>query len=513
MVVETPHDKKIDVFRSLAQSRWLRYLIRRFSKKCNKDNISRLEVALELIAGVRENACRTCKFTSSIIRRVISTGAKSFGVSSDMIVEYLSDTIFRKSLCSVIRGLSEFGPRSPFVPGSPFQVVWNITRTCNLHCKHCYENAGRKRKDELTTEQALQCVDNLAENGVVFLALSGGEPTLHPNVLDIIWRANRKGIYVAMATNGITFSNSQVVQFYKTAGLKFVQISLDGACAETHDEFRGLNGAFEKTIQGIRNCVESGLFVEVAMTATHHNFDEIQDVIELCKRLGVKWFMIYNFVPTGRAQTIIDTDLDPFERELLLEKIWLTILSSKPDDMEILTTAPQLGRMAKVNSCPSGVMSCKDSGIVVPTHFSNTRLPSNMSQLSDFIGGCGAGRFYIAIEPNGDIYPCVFFPHKPEVCIGNIIKDDLHQLWKNHTILNELRDKDLLKGSCGNCEHRIVCGGCRARALAYFDDYLGPDPGCLKNIEYWYDLSDKIFPRANVPLIYLKCDFNIGGLA
>lgn len=108
-----------------------------------------------------------------------------------------------------------------------------------------------------------------------------------------------------------------------------------------------------------------------------------------------------------------------------------------------------------------------------------------IAQLAEFIGGCGAGRFYINIEPNGDIYPCVFFPHEEEVKIGNITYDDFDEMWRENPLLKQLRNKELLKGNCGNCESNKICGGCRARAYNYFKDVLAPDPGCIKNEKEW----------------------------
>jgi radical SAM protein with 4Fe4S-binding SPASM domain len=370
-----------------------------------------------------------------------------------------------------------------FVPAAPFQVVWNVTRQCNLHCKHCYENAGRRERNELTIDEALACIDMLAREGVVFLAFSGGEPTLRSDILLLIERAASHGMYVAIATNGLTFADREKVRLFKDAGVSFVQISLDGCNPETHDFFRGLPGAFRRTLKGIENCTSEGLFVEVAMTATHHNLKEVNPTISLANSLGARWFMLYNFVPTGRGQQIVDTDLSPSEREELLGNLWKRI--STQDEscaMEVLSTAPQLGRVARQTAQES---ISGEAMSIFPTHFSNTRLPERMKVLASFIGGCGAGRFYLAIEPNGDIYPCVFFPHESKVLLGNVKTTDFERMWTQSRVLSELRNRGLLQGYCGSCENRDVCGGCCARAIGYFGDYLEPDPGCINNYDAW----------------------------
>ena len=255
----------------------------------------------------------------------------------------------------------------------------------------------------------------------------------------------------------------------KEAGVGFVQISLDGASAHTHDSFRGINGMFDKTINGIKNCVEENLWVNIATTATKHNYKEISKIIDLCENLGVKWFMVYNFIPTGRGKFILKNDLSPKEREKLLKMLWGRLKSK--GKVDVLSTAPQFARVALQEEIN------KDKKII-PTHFANPELSDKLLHLSEFIGGCGCGRFYTAIKPNGDIQPCVFFP----LTLGNIKDVDFKKFWRNNIVLKELRKKDILEGNCGKCNYRYFCGGCRARAYAYTGNYLAPDPGCIKNI-------------------------------
>ncbi len=477
---------QLRVLQSLSRGRLLSRVVRWLTDTHGRGGRSILDSSLDIIAGDRSSVSVTSLVGALMLRGILEMGTRAFGGSLADIRENLSNVLFRRALSSVITGLVDFGPQRPFTPGAPFQVVWNVTRTCNLRCKHCYENAGRRGRDELDTEQALRAIDIMADEGVVFLAFSGGEPTLRPDILTLIRRAADRGMYVAAATNGTTFADRERVRRFKEAGLSFAQISLDGVNAETHDSFRGVPGAFARTIEGIKNCVAEGLFVEIAMTVTHYNLHEVPKAIELAERLGARWFMIYNFVPIGRGAEIADADLTPSEREELLRLLWDRISSkSDPGAMEVLTTAPQLGRVPLEAARDSTLPGCQTGEMIFPTHFSNARLPSQMTRLSEFIGGCGAGRFYLAMEPNGDLYPCVFFPHTPEVRIGNILHDDLHKIWRQSGVLRMLRDKDLLKDHCGSCENRYVCGGCRARAIQYFGDLLAPDPGCKYNAAAW----------------------------
>jgi radical SAM protein with 4Fe4S-binding SPASM domain len=135
--------------------------------------------------------------------------------------------------------------------------------------------------------------------------------------------------------------------------------------------------------------------------------------------------------------------------------------------------------------------SIECDGVIIPTHFFNPQLSGELRRLADFIGGCGCGRFYVSLEPNGDIYPCVFFPHVSEVKVGNLIKDDFEKIWVRSELLEKTRNKDLVGGGCRGCSYLYTCGGCRARAYNYFGDIHAPDPGCTVNRGYWLALREE----------------------
>jgi len=395
-----------------------------------------------------------------VIRSIIKSGLKIFGGNEEELKERLRDAYWRKGFISVLRGLVEFGVRKPFVPGAPFLVVWDITYACNLRCKHCYSTAGKPWKDELTTEEALKTVDVLADAGVTAIAFSGGEPLLHKDLYKIASYARDKGMFVAVATNG-TLLTEENVERLKGAGVGFVQISLDGT-KRTHEEFRGIPGIYEKVIEGIRRAVRGGLITCISTTATKLNRQDLVAVMDTAEELGVEWFMLYNFVPTGRGDFEMDLGCD--EREALLKELWKRLKST---GLNFMSTAPYYARIAM-----------QDESSTIPTHFYNPNLEGRLKSLAEFIGGCGCGRFYIAIRANGNIEPCVFFP----LTLGNIKEfengEDFLKFWKENEILNMLRDKDSIE-ICGKCRYRYVCGGCRARAYAYTGDFMKADPGCI----------------------------------
>lgn len=462
---------KLSVFMQLVNNPITKKSLQGLTAYCEKCGKNRLEVAIELALGYREDACWKCKLAAKSVKPVLKKGAEAFNVGMDELREKFKDAYWRKGLASVIKGLAFFGVRKPFVPGAPFQVVWDITYACNLRCKHCYATAGKPLPDELTTEEALSIIDKLDRLGVTIISFSGGEPLVRKDIFELTSYAAEKGIYVAIATNG-TLIDEETAKKMKENGISYVQISLDGK-KETHEAFRGIKGCYDRTIEGIKNAVKHGFFVNVSMTVTKLNYQDVPAVIELCEKLGVNWFMHYNFIPTGRGREIVDLDITPEQREELLKFLYNR---NKTSNISLLSTAPQFARVAL--QCEAGF---------IPTHFYNIESGERLRQLAEFIGGCGAGRFYFAIKANGDIQPCVFFPLK----VGNIREDDLEDLWLHNQVFEDLRNKDILKG-CGSCGYRYYCGGCRARAFNYFGDYLMPDPGCINNKKHWEEIYTEV---------------------
>ncbi|MEM2865201.1 MAG: radical SAM protein [Candidatus Bathyarchaeia archaeon] len=470
--------ENIQMFKGFVENPVARSLLGGASGFCVRDGKSRLEVALELFSGVREkrDACLRCRLAAKLLNPVLGAGAKAFNVSMDEMRRTFRDPYWRRGLASVVKGLAYFGVRKPFVPGAPFQVVWEVTGVCNLRCKHCSASAGSTAGD-LSTGEALDAVEKLADMGVTIIAFSGGEPLIRRDIFQLARAAADHGVYVAMATNG-TLITDAVADKLKEAGVEYLQISLDGASPETHDSFRGIPGSFQRTIEGIRRAVERDFFVNISTTVTRLNYREVPRIIELCEGLRVDWFMFYNFIPTGRGRDIVDLDLTPREREELLKTLYER---NKESPMKLLSTAPQFARVALQ------VEGCREAA-VIPTHFYNIETKGRIEQLAEFIGGCGAGRFYFAMKPNGDLQPCVFFPLK----LGNIKETNLDEMWRKNKVLLELRDKDLLQGHCGECPYRYNCGGCRARAYAYFGDHLAPDPGCINNEEAYLKALESV---------------------
>ncbi len=450
-------DRMVEFFGHVVGNPLTRMAIKRTLKR-DRDGVTKLEKFL--LAYANDEDIRGLEFKA--IKKIIDAGLKAFGDENAerLLKERLRDAYWRRGFISVLRGLAEFGVRKPFVPGAPFLIVWDVTYACNLRCKHCYSTAGKPWKDELKTQEALKAIEVLADAGVTAIAFSGGEPLIRRDFFELAKAVRDHGMFVALATNG-TLLNKENVRKLKDLGVWFVQISLDGT-KETHEAFRGIEGIYDKVVEGIKNCVEAGLITCISTTATKLNYRDIPKVMDLAEELGVQWFMLYNFIPVGRGS--FEIDLSAEEKEKLLRELWNRLKST---GINFMSTAPYYARVA-----------VQEESNVVPTHFYNANLPGKLKVLSEFIGGCGCGRFYLAMRANGNIEPCVFFPLK----LANIKDfengDDFLEFWKSNGILEDLRNKDKIE-ICGECRYRYVCGGCRARAYAYFRDYLKPDPGCI----------------------------------
>jgi radical SAM protein with 4Fe4S-binding SPASM domain len=303
---------------------------------------------------------------------------------------------------------------------------------------------------------------------VAYVAVSGGEPLMRKDFFEVAKRIVKHGMAFSIATNGVLLTKESAKKLADLHCL-YVQVSVDGSNAASHNWFRGVN-AFEKTMVGIKNALAEGLTVGISMTVTSHNYKEVPAAIALAEKLGCQFFMHYNFIPVGRGKGIQNLDITPEQREDMLKK--MAAMAGKRK-IKVLSTAPQYGRVCVENEALTIAM----------THFDYTgpEMTDSVKFLADFIGGCGTARLYCAMEPNGDIEPCVFIPIK----LGNIKTDDLLDIWHNSDVINRMRRRQEFSGKCGACEFRSVCGGCRARAFAYFNDVQACDPGCIRNKEDW----------------------------
>jgi radical SAM protein with 4Fe4S-binding SPASM domain len=446
-----------------------RKMLRLSLKECPKCGRTVLEAALDRYVGNTSTQCAECsKYYPRIIGFWIEFLRRSLGVKRAKVNQLLGDPYARRAVLNIARSFEQFGIKKPLSLYAPFLVVWDFTHKCNLKRTHCYSESGKIREDELTTTEAKTVVDQLADVGVTALAFSGGEPLTREDFFEVAGHAVDRGLYVSIATNG-TLLTRDMARKLKAAQIHYVEISIDGATAKTHDAFRGVPGAFDCAIQGLKNCVAEDLCACIATTATKNNLAEFPAIVTLAEEIGAERFTYFNFIPTGRGKEHYDQDLTAEEREELMR--FLLNRMSSGCKTTILTTAPQLARVALQCQGPSGTGEVTMS----MAHMQTAKVSKKAVPLADFIGGCGAGRLYCSLSPQGDVHPCVFFP----VTVGNLKTERFQDIWVNAEMFKALRDRKNLKGACAACKFKYICGGCRARANAYHDDYQASDPGCI----------------------------------
>lgn len=343
-------------------------------------------------------------------------------------------------------------------------VVWNATRACNLRCHHCYANAtAGADTGELTTEEARRFIDGLAAAGVPVLLFSGGEPLLRPDFFDLASYTRSRGIRPVVSTNG-TLITREVAWRLKRTGVGYVGISLDGM-REVNDRMRGIAGAFDAALEGIRNCLAVGQRVGLRFTITRDNYQDIDAIFDLVEREGIARVCFYHLVCTGRGASLRDKDLDPVEKRRVLDKIIVRTedFCRRGLGKEVLTVD---------NHADAAYIYLK---------LSRTR-PGEAARVYEWLRRSGGNRSGIAIgavDWQGNVYPDQFTRGH---VLGNVREKDFAQIWQNgaHPLLLALRNRrPFLKGRCAACRWLDICNGnFRARAEAVYGDFWAPDPGC-----------------------------------
>ncbi|MBS7616492.1 radical SAM protein [Candidatus Bathyarchaeota archaeon] len=485
----------------------LKGFISRFDTECPQDG-SLLLNSLKDFLGEPVSLCSTCQHISrNIAKPFYEVGSRLLKADKNfMKKQFIKDEYggaWFKGFGLMMKGIEKYGIRVPFVPAGPFEIVWNLTYKCNLRCKHCYEDAGGGKLPELTTDEAEMVIDKLSKVagvGLPALSFSGGEPLARKDFFELATYAKKRIPYISIASNGtlLTKDNAKKV---KDAGVDYVEISIDGASSNVHDDFRGIPGAFERAIQGVKNCVEEGIDTCIATVIHRDNLAETEKILQLAKELGVR-FMHFNYIPTGRAKEHVELDLTPDERLHVLNAIGKEIISlylqAKEEELKTGKSNIKVDRF--FSTCPQYASVTKELSqnlgqkFMVEAHYAAKK---GVENVANFLGGCGAGRLYCAIEPNGDVKPCVFFPTNKNTVLGNMLKDNFEEIWDNNPLLWKLRIREDMESyvvngkevGCGKCPEKYICGGCRARAYSYFNGNVkAPDIGCIHNKPLWEKL-------------------------
>jgi radical SAM protein with 4Fe4S-binding SPASM domain len=313
---------------------------------------------------------------------------------------------------------------------------------------------------DLTYTECCDIIDQIAEYAPLILVLSGGEPLWRRDVFDIARRAVSKNLRVALATNGTLVDEAMAFRI-QDSGIARVAISLDGADRVTHDTFRGVAGAFEAAIGGIRHLKNLGISTQINTSVARHNVHQLPDILKLAQSLSVDAFHLFLLVPVGCGLTIAeDQSIQGEEYERILNWFYERSLDS---NLELKATcAPHYYRILRQRRAEA-----RRAGLAVPelaTHgmHATTR-------------GCLAGSSVCFISHQGEVYPCGYLP----VSAGNLRNVRFGEVWESAPVFASLRDLNRLQGKCGICEFKQVCMGCRARAYGMTGDYLAEEPFCI----------------------------------
>lgn len=334
-------------------------------------------------------------------------------------------------------------------------VAWETTRNCNLSCVHCRASALRGPfNGELDTRACFRLLDQIARVGNPIIILTGGEPLLRTDIFDIAKYGTGRGLSMVMATNGTLITESIAKQMAH-AGIRRISISLDGATPKSHDRFRGVDGAFEGALRGIRRAKDAGIEFQINTTITRTNLHEIPKIQDLAVTLGAIAHHIFLLVPTGRGKYILDQEITAEEYENTLN--WFYDQRKKTPLQLKATCAPHFYRILRQRAK-------KD----------RKSISFNTCEMDAVTRGCLAGTGFCFVSHRGIVQPCGFL----DVSCGDITRESFAHIWNYSDIFLSLRNFNNLKGKCGICEFKSVCGGCRARAFEATGDFLAEEPLC-----------------------------------
>jgi len=365
-----------------------------------------------------------------------------------------------------------YGRRSEALPAHLLQfsadkkpvVVWNMTRACNLKCVHCYAQAKASGgPDELTTEEGLALIDDLADFGAPVLLFSGGEPFLRPDLTLLIRHAVQRGLRAVISTNGTLIDQDKAAEL-KDLGLSYVGVSLDGL-AEVNDRFRGRPGAFDQAVAGIRNCREAGLKVGLRFTINKRNTAEIPAIFDLLEELDVPRICFYHLVYSGRGSALMNEDLDHDQTRRVVD-----LIADRTKDLH------DRGRPTEVLTVDNHA-----DGPYLYLRMIKEKSPRapQVLELLQMNEGNNSGRGLGCVSWDGRVHADQFWRNHS---FGNVRERPFSRIWTDPSIelLAKLKDKkSYVTGRCRECRWLDICAGnFRARAEAVTGDVWSPDPAC-----------------------------------
>ena len=399
---------------------------------------------------------------------------------------------------------------------SPFLAIWEVTQSCDLACKHCRAAAQPiPHPDELTNAEGKALIDQIAEMHIPIFVFTGGDPLKRQDLFELIRYAAGKGVQVAVTPSATPLLTREAIFQMKEAGLVRLGISLDGSTPEIHDAFRGLPGAWARTIQAIEWANEAGIPIQVHTTVSRHNVHDLDNLCNLFEKLAIVMWNVFFLVPVGRGQ--LDDLLSGEEFEQVFGKIYEL---SRRANFQIKTTEamhyrryllqhnlkerkmghghPGATRSASASVPATAYGTSKGTGFsayINPSNSNGALTPEGNAAYEPGAPTADAatrnrswatrrvndGKGFMFISHVGNVYPSGFLP----IHAGNIRETPLADIYRNAPIFKALRDTGKLEGKCGACEFKEICGGSRARAYAVTGDPLAQEPCCIYQPKNW----------------------------
>ena len=351
-------------------------------------------------------------------------------------------------------------------------VVWNSTKRCNLKCKHCYIDAStRKDEGELTTEEAKIFIDDLATFGAPVFLFSGGEPFLREDLFELGVYAKEKGLRTVISTNGTLITKEMALKV-KEAGFSYVGVSLDGLEA-TNDKFRNHTGAFNKTLMGIRNCLECGIRVGLRFTINKNNFKDVNGIFDLIEKEDIPRACFYHLVYSGRGSDMVADDLTPDEARSTMDTIFERTIKLYETKKQALTEGVLDTEILTVDNHSDGVY------LYLKLLKEDPKRAAEVLNLLKINGGNKSGIGIANVDNLGFVHADQFWQY---YSFGNVKKRKFSDIWLDESdeLLKNLRNRiPLLKGKCGRCNFQDICAGnFRVRSEAVYNDVWQEDPAC-----------------------------------
>lgn len=385
----------------------------------------------------------------------------------------------------------------------PYVISWNLTYRCNLACEHCYLDAGGaplvgtenfSDRSELGTDECFRVIDDIAAFAPECLTiLTGGEPLLRRDILEIVQRAAARGLWVVIGTNGVSIT-ANLARRLSEAGARGLSLSLDALDPDRHDRFRNVRGAWRNTVEGAAILHQTGLPFIVQTTAGSHNLGELEAIADFAHdRLAARVWNLYFLVPTGRGQFV--SDISPAQYDEVLASLYriqtkyagrmLVNAKCAPHYIKTVLENGRGLREGPEGSPEASQALASGNGVLRAPGSADGRIESTpdaesspglarIRTYSGGAGGCPAGTHYMGIRPNGDVTPCPYLP----VFAGSLRSSNLADLWTSSELFIGIRRRTALGGRCGECEMNGHCGGCRARAYGMTGDLMAEDPLC-----------------------------------